>query len=288
MFHQTCAIHDLFVVLVLVLLEGVLSIDNALVLGLLARRLPEQQRGKALSYGLVGAMVFRIAAIFLANLLVHSKWLQIIGGLYLLYLPIKHFISPHKNEEEITTVPTEPAQNHAAAGVDAPISGPSAPAPIQNVEIHYAAPAKASSGFWWTVLVIELTDVAFAVDSILAAVAMVVTDHPPTDGRIHPKMWVIITGGLIGVMLVRFAAKLFIGLLDKFPRFEMSAYLLVLVIGAKLLLDAIYNAPGQPHRFDFSSRHSISFWVLWIVMAICFCVGFIPSKSKMQAENFVD
>src|SRR5690606_32105329 len=92
--------------------------------------------------------------------------------------------------------------------------------------------------FWPAVLVIELTDIAFAVDSILAAIAMV---GPPPQGTppdaIHPKLWVVILGGLLGLVLMRIAARLFVRLLDRFPRFEISAYLLVIVIGLKLLGD---------------------------------------------------
>jgi predicted tellurium resistance membrane protein TerC len=86
LFSQTFEIHDIFVVLILVVLEGVLSIDNALVLGLLARRLPESQRAKALSYGLIGALIFRIVAIFLAGWMLRWNFVKLIGGGYLIYL----------------------------------------------------------------------------------------------------------------------------------------------------------------------------------------------------------
>ena len=92
-------------------------------------------------------------------------------------------------------------------------------------------------------LVIELTDIAFAVDSILAAIAMV--GSPPKGlpvEALHPKLWVVILGGVIGLMLMRVAAKLFIRCLEKFPRFEVSAYLLVIVIGLKLLADWAFNS----------------------------------------------
>jgi hypothetical protein len=94
------------------------------------------------------------------------------------------------------------------------------------------------ASFWPTVLIIELTDIAFAVDSILAALAFV--GSPPEGHPVeafHPKLWLVIFGGLIGVALMRVAASMFIKLLEKFPRFETSAYLLVIVIGLKLLAD---------------------------------------------------
>ena len=107
--------------------------------------------------------------------------------------------------------------------------------------------------FWSTVGVIELTDIAFAVDSILAAIALVGA-APTGHTGFHPKLWVVITGGMLGVILMRFAAVIFIKLLDKFPRFETAAYLLVAVIGGKLLVDWHFNVPGQAHsRVDFHS-----------------------------------
>jgi predicted tellurium resistance membrane protein TerC len=73
---------------------------------------------------------------------------------------------------------------------------------------------------------------------------------------------------------------LFIKLLERFPRFEASAYLLVVVIGLKLLVDWWYNTPQTPNRVDFHSPHSVAFWVFWGVMMASFCVGFIPSRAK--------
>ena len=69
LFGQTFEAHDVAIIALLIVLEGVLSIDNALVLGLLAKRLPKHQQKRALTYGLVGAFVFRFAAIGLTTFL---------------------------------------------------------------------------------------------------------------------------------------------------------------------------------------------------------------------------
>jgi predicted tellurium resistance membrane protein TerC len=151
--------------------------------------------------------------------------------------------------------------------------------------------------FWSTVFVIEMTDIAFAVDSIVAAVGLVPNPHPEHAGP-HPKLWVIITGGFLGVVLMRFAAVIFIRLLERFPRFETSAYLLVCVIGAKLVVDWQWGAhaamPGpatrpatapttaatQPAGVNFHDPSSLAFWVFWGLMAACFCIGFIRPRRK--------
>src|SRR5690242_1939468 len=91
MFGQTFDLHDLIIIGVLVVLEGVLSIDNALVLGLLARRLPKKLQEKALTYGLVGAFAFRAVAVLTAAYLLRWRWVKLLGGAYLLWVAFKHF-----------------------------------------------------------------------------------------------------------------------------------------------------------------------------------------------------
>jgi hypothetical protein len=78
---------DMAVIGLLVILEGVLSIDNALVLGLLAKRLPRHQRAKALSYGIIGAFVFRTIAVLTAAYLLQWTFVKFVGGAYLVSSP---------------------------------------------------------------------------------------------------------------------------------------------------------------------------------------------------------
>ena len=89
---QTFTWSDLGVIGLLVLLEGVLSIDNALVLGLLAKRLPKSQQPKALTYGLIGAFAFRVIAIGTASLLLKWRVVKLLGGGYLVYIAVKHLV----------------------------------------------------------------------------------------------------------------------------------------------------------------------------------------------------
>lgn len=233
-FGQTIAYADLAVVALLVLLEGVLSIDNALVLGLLAKRLPPDQRKRALTYGLVGAFAFRVLAICTASFLLKWTFVKFLGGGYLVYIAVRHLF--FESQEEVDEQIKLDDQGNPII-VDAETGKDLTPAQ-EEIEIEERVPvymkpekrAKAGfASFWPTVAIIELTDVAFAVDSILAAMALA--------GSRSDKLWVVITGGILGVILMRFAAVLFIKLLDKFPRFEMAAYLLVTAIGLKLLFD---------------------------------------------------
>ena len=251
MFGQTYSPQDLVTIALLVLLEGLLSIDNALVLAILARRLPKELRAKALTYGLVGAFIFRFIAIGSAQYLLHWRIVKLMGGGYLLWISLQHFIEQYRKKSE------EPKL--IGKDEDATPAIPSAP------------------GFWMTVLRIEVTDIAFAIDSILAAIALVGSPPPGADS---PKLWVVITGGMIGVILMRVAATGFIRLLERFPRFETSAYLLVMVIGIKLLVDWGFNSAQYPDRADFQNAASPLFWIFWLVMLLCVGIGFLPQKKE--------
>jgi YkoY family integral membrane protein len=261
MFGQTFASQDLAIIALLIVLEGVLSIDNALVLGLLAKRLPKHQQQKALTFGLVGAFVFRLIAIATASYLLRWRIVKLFGGGYLLYVALKHFFFETGHEDGgYETGHSSLAEGGSAA----PVKGPR------------------HQGFWSTVFVIEMTDIAFAVDSILAAIALV-GSAPAGHVGPHPKLWVVLIGGFLGLILMRFAAVLFIKLLERFPRFESAAYLLVCLIGMKLLVDWMANTPENPHRVDFHSPSSPAFWVFWILMIACFSVGFLkPKKTPFQ------
>src|SRR5271155_4303336 len=81
-----------FPIVTLMVLEVILSGDNALILAVLVKHLPDGGRRKALYYGLLGAFVFRFVAILLALYLVQLWYLRGIGAFYLAYLSIKHFI----------------------------------------------------------------------------------------------------------------------------------------------------------------------------------------------------
>src|SRR5688572_7713436 len=268
LFRQTLEFQDIPVILLLVVLEGVLSIDNALVLGLLAKRLPKKMQSRALTYGLVGAFVFRIFAIATATLLLRWNWAKLVGGGYLIFVALKHFFwDKHESEDMHTFAEGQ----HAALAGD---TGAKRPPSMKSMAYT----------FWSTVVVIELTDIAFAIDSILAAIAMVGPQKAGETGP-HPKLWVIIVGGMIGVIVMRFAAVLFIKLLERFPRFEVAAYLLVIVIGGKLVADWGLNTPEHPHRVDFHNYRHPAFWVFWALMLICLGFGFLPKRQKKKPDK---
>jgi YkoY family integral membrane protein len=214
---------DLGKIALLVLLEALLSADNALVLAIIVRHLPKEQQRKALFYGLAGAFVLRICAIFLAAIMLNFWWLQALGALYLVFLPLKHFIKHTSSNPHV---------------------------------------ARKGSSFWMTVLTAELTDIVFAVDSVLVAVAVVdVVRHPD-------KFWVVYAGAIIGVILLRFAAGYCLRLLEKYPILDHIAYLLVGWAGVKMCFVAGHTFtiwydkrnPGSPLGWTVPELHPAIFW----------------------------
>ncbi|KJS12820.1 MAG: membrane protein [Peptococcaceae bacterium BRH_c8a] len=185
---------NLGIIFWLVILEGLLSCDNALVLAVVVNRLPEHQRKKALLYGIFGAYFFRVIAIGLGTYLIQIQWIQILGAGYLLWMAAKYFLA--KKQE---------------AGEEG------------EVKVR-------KGGFWdtfWGVVVtVELMDISFSVDSILAAFAL------------SDQVWVLVLGGMLGILMMRGVATVFIKWLDKYPTLESAAYVLIALIGTKLMAQA--------------------------------------------------
>ena len=89
-----------FVILNLILIESLLSVDNAAVLATMVMDLPEHQRPRALKWGIVGAYVFRGLALLFASLLIKIWWLKVLGGFYLLYLCFDYFYTESTPDEK--------------------------------------------------------------------------------------------------------------------------------------------------------------------------------------------
>lgn len=131
------------VIISLVVIEGLLSVDNALAIAALAKHLPKKEKTLALRLGIIGAYGFRVVALFAASLIIRNPWLKIAGAAYLIYLMAAHF--------RVTSV---------VHGVDADGDGKPDVKPDP------------SRGFWPTVLSIQLMDLSLSVDNVVAAVAM--------------------------------------------------------------------------------------------------------------------
>jgi YkoY family integral membrane protein len=200
----------LLVILNLIVIESLLSVDNAAVLATMVLDLPPQQRKRALRYGIIGAYVLRGVCLLLASWLVKIWWLKPLGGLYLLYLAVSFFLKrsqSNKQEEQID----------------------------KKHNWFYRSTVGLVGTFWATVALVELMDLAFSIDNVFAAVAF--TDH----------IFLIYTGVFIGILAMRFVAQAFVKLMEKFTFLETVAFLVIGVLGVKLTA-SVYGHfyPGTP------------------------------------------
>ncbi|WP_347548327.1 TerC family protein [Pseudalkalibacillus hwajinpoensis] len=232
-----------WVLLVLIGLEGVLAADNALVMAIMVKHLDPEKRKKALFYGLGGAFVFRIGSLFIISFLVDIWQVQAIGAIYLLFLSLNHIVKKYF------------------------LSG-------RKKEKNEKKKASEGSGFWMTVLKVELADIAFAVDSILAAVALALTlpntDLPNVGSMDGAQFGVVLAGGIIGLIIMRFAANYFVKLLHRKPGLETAAFMIVGWVGVKL---AVYTLAHPSlgilaETFPKEPAWKITFWVVLVAIAI--------------------
>ncbi len=192
----------------LVIIESLLSVDNAAVLATMVGDLPPEQRKKALRYGIFGAYVFRGVCLVFASFLINFWYLKPLGGLYLLYLVWDHFrAGPAEGEE--------------------------------NIEKEKSWLYKNTLGlfgkFWATVALIELMDLAFSIDNVFAVVAF-------TNNLI-----LIIAGVFIGILAMRLVAQAFVLLMGKYPFLETAAFVVIGILGLKLLLSLFEHfQPASP------------------------------------------
>lgn len=221
----------------LVILEGLLSADNALVLAVMVKHLPEDQRRKALFYGLLGAYIFRFIAIGVGVFLIKLWWVKILGAGYLAWLAIKYFIDKRRE-----------AQNEGE----------------EDHEINKSGILiRLFGNFWGTVAAVELMDIAFSVDSVLAAFG------------ISEEVWVLLLGGMLGVLMMRGIAGVFLKLIDRIPELETSAYVLILIIAAKMLLAV----------FGIHIEHVHFFILLLLTFAGTFVIHFRNKKKAAGGES---
>lgn len=195
----------LMVVFILILIEGVLSVDNAAVLATMVMRLPAEQRPKALKYGIFGAYAFRGICLALAAQLIAIWWLEPIGGLYLLWLSWKHFAKGQSVDDEAAAAQPE-------------------------VNWLFRHTIGRLGTFWATVVAVEVMDLAFSLDNVLAAVTYVQNFPMPS------RLILVCVGVFLGILTMRFAAQGFIKLMHRYPFLETCAFIVIGILGVKLLL----------------------------------------------------
>jgi len=186
----------------LIIIESLLSIDNAAVLATMVMDLPKNKRKKALKYGVFGAYLFRGLALLFATFLVQFWYLKPLGGIYLLYIVWDWWMDKLSDDSG--------KKEHS-----------------KNDKWIYKKVTSLIGSFWATIIVVELMDVAFSIDNVFAAVAF-------SDNIV--LIWV---GVFIGILAMRFVAQIFVNLMEKYPFLETCAFIVIGCLGLKLVLSVV-------------------------------------------------
>lgn len=241
---------------ILIFLEGILAADNACVLGIMIKHLPVEERKRALLYGLAGAFIFRAVSLFAISMLIEWWQLQAVGAFYLISLSLNHVYKSFM------------CNNGSNAKPDV-LEG---------------------TGFWSTVIKVEVADIAFAADSILAAVALAVslpkTSLPSIGGLDGGHFMVVFAGGFVGLVFMRFAAQWFVTILMRKPGLETAAYLLVGWVGVKLAVYTLSH-PGVAWLgagVSGSAEWKLIFWIGFLLICIGGWFFSKPVEAKRSQE----
>jgi YkoY family integral membrane protein len=229
---------DFVTVALLVALEGLLSADNAMVLAVLVLGLPRRDQQKALRYGILGAFAFRASATLLAAYLISLSWVKLAGAAYLMYLAVRHFVDEGDTEQRRTP--------------------------------PKATPMLGLSAFWATVVKVEFTDVVFAIDSILVAVAM------------SPKLWVILSGGILGIIMMRLVIGRLLAIVQRYPPLVDGAFVIIAWVAIRLLVEYLHRSGYI--GFEFPEWLSLGLIVVIFLLALLYARR-IERKTRSRAER---
>ena len=224
----------------LIIIESLLSVDNAAVLATMVMDLPKNQRGKALKYGIWGAYIFRGLAMLFAAVLIKIWWLKPIGGVYLLYLVYDWYKGKQTetNEDDFFD---------------------------KKDNWLYKITVGSLGNFWATVCLVELMDMAFSIDNVFAVVAFT------------PNIILIWIGVFIGIFAMRFIAQWFVKLMEKYNFLETSAFVVITILGIKLLLSLYehFFPESQLSNFLVSEKANIGVSILTVI------VFFVPIITSL-------
>lgn len=217
----------------LIIIESLLSVDNAAVLATMVMDLPEKQRDKALKYGIWGAYIFRGLAMIFAAFLIKIWWLKPLGGLYLLYLVYDWWKG--KQTPEIDDDYFDKKQSWI-----------------------YRMTVGSLGNFWATVCLVELMDMAFSIDNVFAAVAFT------------PNIILVCIGVFIGILAMRFIAQWFVKLMAKYSFLETAAFVVIAILGIKLTLSLYEHYYPKTILSKLLSSHNADIGISVLTVGIFF------------------
>jgi YkoY family integral membrane protein len=217
----------------LIIIESLLSVDNAAVLATMVMDLPEKQRDRALKYGIIGAYVFRGLAMIFAAFLIQIWWLKPLGGLYLLYLVYDYWKGKQTETTEDDIID-------------------------KKSNWLYRMTVGSLGNFWATVALVELMDMAFSIDNVFAAVAFT------------PNIILVCFGVFIGILAMRFIAQWFVKLMGKYSFLETAAFIVIAILGIKLSLSLYEHFYPETGLSKFLGSHGADIGISILTVSIFF------------------
>lgn len=202
----------------LIIIESLLSVDNAAVLATMVKDLPENQKVKALKYGIWGAYIFRGIAMLFASLLIQIWWLKPLGGLYLLFIVFDYWKGKNTKTKKDDLLD-------------------------KKSNWLYRVTVGTIGNFWATVFMVELMDMAFSIDNVFAAVAF------------SPNIILVCIGVFIGILAMRYIAQWFVKLMQQYPFLETAAFIVIAILGTKLTLSVYEHFYPESEMTKFLTSH---------------------------------
>jgi YkoY family integral membrane protein len=235
----------------LIIIESLLSVDNAAVLATMVMDLPEEERKKALKFGIWGAYFFRGLAMIFASILIKIWWLKPLGGLYLLYLVFDFWKGKQtvKTEDDILD---------------------------KKNNWLYRVTVGSLGNFWATVCLVELMDMAFSIDNVFAAVAFT------------PNLILVCTGVFIGILAMRFIAQWFVKLMEKYAFLETAAFIVIGILGLKLTLSLFEHFYPEAAISKFLTSHIADIGISVLTVAIFFVPIMTSTLFNFPKKNELD
>jgi YkoY family integral membrane protein len=232
----------------LIIIESLLSVDNAAVLATMVMDLPQNQRDKALKYGIWGAYFFRGLAMIFASFLITFWWLKPLGGLYLLYLVYDYWKSKQTESTDDDTLDKES-------------------------NWLYKLTVGSLGTFWATVCLVELMDMAFSIDNVFAAVAFT------------PNIILVCIGVFIGILAMRFIAQWFVKLMEKYNFLETAAFIVIAILGIKLTFSLFEHFYPQSQISAFLGSHTADIGISILTVSIFFIPIITSSLINFPAKK---
>lgn len=236
-------------------LEKSLSVDNMFVFIIIFSSLgiPHQFQHKVLSIGIISAIAMRIPLIIAGAALLESfHWMMYVFGAFLFVTAIR--MALQRKEREKIDIEKNIAVRLLRRFV------PLTPQLHENkFLIRLANGALYATPMLVALVIVEMTDLVFAIDSIPAVLA--ITTDP----------FIVITSNIFAILGLRSLYFLLAGMMEKFYYLKPALVALLIFIGAKMLMSDLYKIPIE-----------VSLGVIFAILGIALGLSAIKTKTENE------